>query len=173
MKLTPSMIKGITKAMSESRLPLSRIAMFSGITYRTLKNWLARGQKFHEEIQGGQKLKGDLTLDEKRLLELFLKLEEASLVREELWMEKVFKFADIRKDPKVYQWMLRLHHKDAYSDTKVEGVKEKVSNQLVVVNLSSCGTGDMLLLEEFMAGLPKPAVYEIEGHIEDAEGGSE
>ncbi len=40
MKLTPTVMKEIVKAVKETYLPLSRIAGNSDITYETLRNWL-------------------------------------------------------------------------------------------------------------------------------------
>ena len=155
MKLTPTMITGITNAVRDSKLPMCRIAMFSGITYRTFRNWMKKGEELQQQIEDGKINKSDLDTNDKRRLELFLKVEEASLIREEGYMETLVKYADSKKDIGTYKWLLKLQN-EAYRD--VEGEESDTggkSNDVVVVNISACGAESSALLSEFMDGAAK------------------
>lgn len=166
MKLTPTMIKGITEMVGESKLPMSRIAMFSGITYRTFSNWLKKGESLLEQIEDGKIQKSDLDTNDKRLLELFLKVEAASLVREEGYMATLIRFADSKKDIATYKWLLKLQN-EAYRDVESEEADTgSQSNDVVVVTVAACGAEGSRLLSEMIGGLAKDG-EEKEGRRED------
>lgn len=168
MKLTPTMITGITKAVRESKLPMSRIAMFSGITYQTFRNWMQKGEVLAQQIADEKIKKGDLDTNDRRQLDLFLKVEAASVDREEGYMETLIKYADSKKDIGTYKWLLKLQNA-AYRNVDVEdsdtGGK---SNDVFVVTVAACGVEGSKLLSDMVNGSAKDDEKK-EGRREDTE----
>lgn len=80
--LTPTMIKGIVYAVEDTTLPMYQIAEYSGITYRTLRNWLRYGEDTQQQIEDGKIMKDDLSKKQQLQLELYLRVREARIKRE-------------------------------------------------------------------------------------------
>lgn len=157
MKLTPTMIKGISAAVEDTKLPMSRIAIYSGVTYQTLKNWLTKGAEIKQQLEEGKVQLGEVGKNDKKRLELYMKVEKASLVREESYLEKLIKFADSKEDIGTYQWLLKLQN-EAYREVDEDESEDgKKAVEVYVVNLSPCGKEGTLLLSEFMSGQVKDA----------------
>lgn len=174
MTLTPRMIQGMTEAKKNTRLPLKMIAMVSGITYRTLRKWLKDGEEYKYQIEEGKIKKGDLTTKQKREIELFEKLCVGSVDRVETYMDKIYNFAESKKDIKGFMWLLKLEDpifREVDMDVEEPDMRQ-ISNDVIVVNIAPCGTETSeQLLSDFMNGVANDG-EEKEGRSEDAEGGN-
>ncbi len=77
MKLTPIIAERIVTVVEVSNLPLHRIAAYCGITYQTLRNWLRDGEEYKQQLEDGKIKKSDLNTNEKKKLDLYLRVENA------------------------------------------------------------------------------------------------
>ena len=154
MKLTPTVAERIVTAVETSHLPLCRIASYCEITYRTLRRWLKAGEEFQEQIEDGEIKKGDLTTNQKRELELYLRVEHARSNKEVGHLQKIHELAEKKEDIKAFQWLLKVQDV-VYRDSHTEegGSAAEKSLQVVVVHLSNRdGGGGEKLLSEFLNG---------------------
>lgn len=165
MKLTPTVMEGIVGGVKESILPLCRIASSSGITYQTLRNWLRNGEAYQQQLEEGKIRKRDLSIKQKREVELFSRVEEARTDNELGYLERIHKIADEKDDIKAFQWLLKIQN-PFYRDADIEETDAgNKSVQVLVVNLSDTGVESSQLLSEFMHRSAKDAEEE-KGRIE-------
>ena len=151
--LTPRMIKGISAAVGETLIPLKHIAMTSGITYQTLRNWLRNGEEYKQQIEDGKITKGDLTTKQKREVELFEKVGTERSGKVKGYLDAIHKLADKQEDIRAYQWLLKIED-PIFRDVDGEVVEAdtiKNSNEVVVVNIAG-GVETSQLLSEFLDG---------------------
>ena len=156
MKLTPTVASRIVTIVETTHLPLCRIASHCKITYQTLRNWLRDGEDYQKQIEDGKIKKGDLTTNQKRKLDLYLRVGLARTDKEVGHLQKIHELAEKKEDIKAYQWLLRMQD-PVYRDAHIEedGSAASKSLQVVVVNLSDKGGADAQLLSEFIHGTVK------------------
>ena len=173
--LTPTMIKGIVIKIKESRMPLTKVAERSGITYQTLRNWLKNGEQLKQQIEDGKIKRADLTTKQKREVELFEKVNIERFEKEKGYLDRIHEIADKKEDIRAYQWLLKLSD-PIYREVDDGGVAEATiqnSNDVeVVVNIGEGGVETIQLLSEFKDGSMKDANEEKE-HNENTEGDRE
>ena len=155
MKLTKYVEERIVSAVEGSNLPLCRIAASCEITYQTLRNWLRDGEDYKQQLENGRIKKSDLTANEKRKLDLFLRVEVARTNVEKGYLERIQEIAEKNNDARAYQWLLKIRNK-IYRDADVEDgdAASSTPEVIVVVNLSEKGGENGQLLREFMQGIP-------------------
>ncbi len=152
IKLTATIVERIVTAVEVSKLPLYRIAAYSGITYQTLRNWLRDGEDHQKQLEDGKIKKGDLNPKQKRELELYFRVEVARTTVEAGYLARIREIAEKKEDIRAFQWLLKIQD-PFYRDAEIEGGESaRQSVQVVVVNLSDCGGGNAQLLTEFVRG---------------------
>ena len=153
MKLTPTVASRIVTIVETTHLPLCRIASHCKITYQTLRNWLRDGEDYQKQIEDGKIKKGDLTTNQKRKLDLYLRVGLARTNKEVGHLQKIHEIAEKKEDIKAFQWLLRTQA-PVYRDAHIEedGSAASKSLQVIVVNLSDRGGPEAQLLSEFMHG---------------------
>lgn len=150
MKLTPSKIDGIIEMVKTTKLPIIRISAFAGVTRGTLERWLRNGENNQKKLEAGDVSKSDLSLLQKREMELFLRVEMTLAEKEEKYLKQIEDFSAEKGDIKGYQFLLKRLHK-TYDDNRVEEIETKNTQNILVVNLFD-GEAPKLLTD-FMAGI--------------------
>lgn len=166
MKLTPTRMKEITKAVEDSILPLKWIAENAGITDQTLRNWIRNGRESKQKIEDGQITKSDLSIKQKRELELYLRIKKARPKHIPYTMERIHEIAEKEEEIRAYQWLLRMLnpiYRDGYIEDKDDQNK---TTDVEVICLSKSGVVESrMMLSEFMRRSAKDA-EEKERHTE-------
>lgn len=150
MKLTPSKIDGIVNMVEDTNLPMIRISAFAGVTRGTLERWLQNGENTQKKLEAEAVRKGDLSLLQKREVELFLRVEEALSRKESVYLKRIEDLSEKNEDIRGYQYLLKRLHR-TYDDNRVEETEMNTTQNVLVVNLFD-GEAPKLL-SDFMAGI--------------------
>ena len=159
MKLTPTVMKEIVKAVKETYLPLSRIAGNSDITYETLRNWLRSGEEYKQQIEEGKIMKGSLSTKQKREVDLFSRVEKARTDKESGYLERIDEIAEKNEDIKAFQWQLKIQNR-VYRDNAPEMEEEDAEvdpQEVFVCHLYGKDSNDTTLFDPFLKRSPDGA----------------
>ena len=150
MKITLTIAERIVTAVEETRLPLHRIAVYCGITYQTLWNWLRDGEAHLQQLEEGKIKKSDLNTNEKKELDLYQRVTVARMNLEIGDLKRIYEIAEEKGDVKAFQWLLKIQN-PCYRDTDIEDVEAASEPpELVVTHLDECGRKESIPLSEFM-----------------------
>lgn len=94
------MINKIVKAVETTNLPLSRIAPFCGINNQTLRNWMRDGKLYQYQIDFGIIKKSDLSIKQKREVNLYQRVTVALENVKKYYLQKIKEIEEKKADAK-------------------------------------------------------------------------
>ena len=147
--------------IATSDLPLVRVANYAGISYQTFRNWMRNGEEHKHRLEKGEIKKSDLTTKQKHELDLFLRVDEANIKKEQDLIKTLKEYAADKKDVKAIQWLLKRRHKVYHDDVPDdEGDGDVKRQEVFVFHLFGKTPKDRSLINQGLYGSTEDAEAE-------------